>query len=319
MADVPNPLTKFPSKRPDSTLKAYFSSSLTAINKKQEVFVDWLDPSKISSTFGIQGRGEIASIRRTYRRIESSSIFVPPNPKDALLSDIVLKSPAKKRNLVLVEASKLEEYMKYEAVLRQEKKRLEDQCLLATAPLVGSKSSPNIPVPAMRMAVHSACEQEMKEVAAAISSISGKWEAFCKINRYDRVHFISSAVHMNSIPLAMRLTKLQSMQHESAEWRLSKDRNTMMFEDDMSRLVGHYCDAQSRKVDYDRYYVLATRYGVWSEEKFYVDSTPGTRYWKMVTIGATRLQRLWGKFWMFTKMRRYHAAMRIQVLFFASV
>ena len=40
----------------------------------------------------------------------------------------------------------------------------------------------------------------------------------------------------------------------------------MLFEDDQSYLVSIYMDAQERKRDYDRYFVLATRYGHYSEE-----------------------------------------------------
>ena len=51
----------------------------------------------------------------------------------------------------------------------------------------------------------------------------------------------------------------------------------MSYEDDMSRLVGQYLDAQIRKRDYDRYYILATRYGRYSPEEFSLDARPGRR------------------------------------------
>jgi hypothetical protein len=313
---IANPLGRFPSKRPDSTLKAYFGSSLGGINKKQELSVDWLHPSRLDPSFGVQGTGDLATIRRTYRRIESSNVFVPPRLDEALLSEIVQRSPPKKRNLVMVEASRLEEYMKFETVLRQEKKRLEDQCLLATAPLIaGHKSPPNIPMPATRMAIHSACEAEMKSVAVEINDMNDKWTQFCKTKHYNRDRYATAVAQLQPLPLTMRLMKLQQIQRESEEWYLNKDRDTMMFEDDMSRLVNRYQNAQNRKVDYDRYYILATRYGIWNEDKFYVDAAPGHRYWIAALRGAKLMQRLWSRYWIYTSRRRYHASVRIQVLF----
>ena len=47
------------------------------------------------------------------------------------------------------------------------------------------------------------------------------------------------------------------------------------YEDDYSYLIGKYKDVKNRKVDYDRYFVLATRYGQLSEKEYNEDDRPG--------------------------------------------
>lgn len=240
-------------------------------------------------------------------------MFVPPQPTDALLSDIADESSTKRRNLVLVEASRVSDFLAVENVLRQEKKRLEDQCLIVTGTSCEFKTSPNVPVPATRMAVHSACESEMQLLAGEIKSLNEKWTQFCKLNRYERDPRSAIAATLQSVPLSFRISKLQQLQVDAESWWLAKERDTMMYEDDVSRLVDRYVKAKLRKADYDRYYVLATRYGIWSEDKFYADSTPGKRYFRAVTNGAVGLQRLFRNFWARAIRLRYNAAVRIQV------
>ena len=124
-------------------------------------------------------------------------------------------------------------------------------------------------------------------------------------------------------------------------WRKRMDRDTMLFEDDQSYLVGIYLDAQERKRDYDRYFVLATRYGHYSEKgeshtvmfrslmilngndffnaiehivEFYKDAYPGFRYWKKAVLAAYNFQRLWDRYWSVTKIRRFRGARFLQNL-----
>ena len=42
----------------------------------------------------------------------------------------------------------------------------------------------------------------------------------------------------------------------------------MLFEDDLSYLMGKYYEAKIRQIDYERYYILAARYGPYQEIEF---------------------------------------------------
>ena len=86
----------------------------------------------------------------------------------------------------------------------------------------------------------------------------------------------------------------------------------MLFEDDMSYLTQRYYDALSRRRDYDRYFILAARYGPFSNQEFNLDARPGKRYFRKATQGALKLQNLWLRFWSGLKLRRFRAAKMIQ-------
>ena len=86
----------------------------------------------------------------------------------------------------------------------------------------------------------------------------------------------------------------------------------MLFEDDMSYLTQRYYDALSRRRDYDRYFILAGRFGPFSEQEFNLDARPGKRYFHKATQGALKFQNLWLRFWSVLKLRRFRAAKMIQ-------
>jgi hypothetical protein len=135
-----NPLQLFPSKS-DTISSTFFSvnnihnNNNNTINKS-EFKIDlsrydtrWLDPQKINPDFGIAGQSQIDLIRRNYRRIESSDIFLPKNKDNADISLSKLsKKEIKHKKFILVEEDRLEELKKLESVLREEKKLLGEQC-----------------------------------------------------------------------------------------------------------------------------------------------------------------------------------------------
>jgi hypothetical protein len=86
----------------------------------------------------------------------------------------------------------------------------------------------------------------------------------------------------------------------------------MLFEDDYSYLMGKYRNARSRRQDYDRYYVLATRFGHYDEDKYKLDPLPGKRYWIQCQRACLLFQKKWDQFWSVAKLRRYRAARYIQ-------
>lgn len=113
-------------------------------------------------------------------------------------------------------------------------------------------------------------------------------------------------------PVAQKALKLRLVREAAREWARRKDRDTMLFEDDMSYLTNQYLDALSRRRDYDRYFILAARYGPFSEQEFNLDAFPGRRYLKKANNGAKKLQDLWTRYWSVLKLRRFRSAKMIQ-------
>ena len=174
--------------------------------------------------------------------------------------------------------------------------------------------NPSLPVPLTRIAMQNMCEAKMRVIAHQLLELNAKWNKFVKQNHYDRPHLFTKESYVNSAPLSQRALKLKMVREAASTWRIRFNRDSMIYEDDQSYLVGKFLDAQERRRDYDRYFVLATRYGHYSEEEFYIDSTPGFRYWKKVIIATVKFQRLWDRYWSSTKIRRFRGARLLQTL-----
>lgn len=86
----------------------------------------------------------------------------------------------------------------------------------------------------------------------------------------------------------------------------------MSYEDDLSFLTGLYYDALQRQRDYERYYIIASRYGPFNEVEFQQDTRPGKRYYAKITKGALKLQLVWDRYWAMAKFRRFRACRMIQ-------
>lgn len=80
----------------------------------------------------------------------------------------------------------------------------------------------------------------------------------------------------------------------------------------MSGLMRTYNIIKERRIDYDRYFILACRYGHFTKEEFYRDNLPGFRYYRRCTLAAIGVQRVWNKFWGVHKNVRYNSATHIQ-------
>jgi hypothetical protein len=168
----------------------------------------------------------------------------------------------------------------------------------------------HIPAPAARRAVHDFCEAEMRKISADIAELNKAWLKHSKANHYNKPHLFQRDSYL-SRPKTIKLRHV----HEAVEsWLARKERDTMMFEDDMSKLVGKYIEAQIRRRDYDRYYVLATHYGVWTAQVYYRAPRPGKRYWQLVTDAALKFQKLWTVYWAVTRLRRFRCARAIQTI-----
>lgn len=307
---APSPLDFFPSKH-DTIVKAFFGVETNRIKSNKKKIQDnlrWLHADKIDAHFGLHGDSQSDTIRRAYRRVESSALFAQTNTKDAPLSDIVPSNATGKR-YVVVEESRLRELTKLEDTLRKEKQMLGEQCGWA---LNDIEVNARIPMPAIRLAVHSLCEQQMHTLAADVKRLKEQWEAFCRQNHYHKPHLFIKDSYINTAPLSQRAMKLRLVREAVETWRLRKDRDTMLFEDDFSYLMGKFHAARVRQKDYERYYILAARYGPFSDAEFNKDARPGRRYFIAASRGAIKLQLLWDRFWAVTKLRRYRAARLIQ-------
>ena len=60
-------------------------------------------------------------------------------------------------------------------------------------------------------------------------------------------------------PHAERSLKIKSLRQAAVKHRIRRDRDCMLYEDDLSYLAGKYAESQQRKVDYDRYFILANK------------------------------------------------------------
>jgi len=227
------------------------------------------------------------------------------NPSSVSLADIGQSVTKTGKKFVLVEESRLSELARFEDILREEKEKLGEQCLWI---LSDTQCKAHIPLPATRLAVHNFCESSMRRYAAQIMDLNAKWRQFVKANHYDRDPVYTKETYLRSAPLSQKTLKLKLVLEAAEVHRRRCNRDSMLYEDDLSFLVGKYQESRQRKVDYDRYFVLATRYGAYSEVEFYQDNFPGFRFWKNVTLAAVKFQKLWIRYWSFMRIKRYRAA-----------
>jgi hypothetical protein len=304
---IPSPLDLFPSKK-DTITRAFFGVETKKHVKKLESNERWLHADKLDANFGLKGDSQEDTIRRAFRRIESSNLFNPVKRQDASLAELVPRSLTSKR-YVVVEESRLEELTKLEGTLRKEKELLGEQCGWA---LSDFQLNARLPIPATRMAVNTFCEQQMKTVEKDIIKLKEDWDKFSKQNHYNKPHLFIKDSYLKTAPPSQRAMKLRLVNSAVETWRLRKDRDSMLFEDDLSYLTGKFHEAHVRQKDYKRYYVLAARYGAYSEEEFYKDARPGRRYYIAACKGAIKFQLLWDRYWSMAKLRRYRACRMIQ-------
>lgn len=305
---APNPLKLFPAKN-DNFTKAFFGVDAPKHARELEDKTKWLKPDKLDPSFGINGSSQEVLVRRSYRRMNSCGLFAPPKQEQAPLSELNNFRDLTKKNFVLVEESRLAELTKFENMLRDEKEKLGEQCSWV---LNDFHVDPRIPLPATRLAVHNICESEMRKLADEIHRMNQTWTKYAKDNHYNRTHIFVKESYIDKAPLGQRAMKLKLVREAAEDWRIRRDRDTMQYEDDLSYLIGKYADAQNRKRDYDRYFVLATRYGVFSQKEYELDANPGKRYYLKVLKGALRFQKLWCRYWAVARVRRFVSARRIQ-------
>lgn len=253
----------------------------------------------------------MSNIKKSYRRVASSQVLLPPADTNVSLSDLFRTQNADGKNYILVEESRLSELTKLENILRTEKAMLGEQCVMVLSEV---NVTARIPMPAIRLAMHSLCDAEMKKYSKLIASLHEEWRVFARKNNYHKSFLASNASYVNSAPEAQKMSKIKYAYEANQKYLLRKARDTMVFEDNFSRYADKFIDAELRRQDYERYYVLATKYGVFDEKEFARDAWPGTRYYKMATRAAQMLQKRWAVYWPIKKMRMHRAARMFQAL-----
>ena len=84
-----HPVRAFPAKN-DTLTKAFFNVSVPKHKSQLDKATRWLDPLRIDPTFGMGNDDtEEGRIRRTFRRLESSSLFSPPTKNSTSLRELV--------------------------------------------------------------------------------------------------------------------------------------------------------------------------------------------------------------------------------------
>ena len=158
------------------------------------------------------------------------------------------------------------------------------------------------------------CDDEIERLTIDFNDLNKKWLTHSKQNHYNKPHLFEKNNNdlLNCGPKEQRMMKLKLVREAVEAWKVRKDRDMMVYEDDYSFIIGKYKDIRNRKVDYDRYFVLATRYGHLSEQEYNKDDRPGMRYWLKVQKAALSFQRAWDCYWSICKLRRYRAARLIQ-------
>lgn len=88
--EMNNPLKRFPSKSlvSDSVRHTYIGYDMAKTTRQIESKDRWLQTDSIDPTFGIKGNNQEVHVRRSYRRMNSSTILNPPKYDDVSLSDL---------------------------------------------------------------------------------------------------------------------------------------------------------------------------------------------------------------------------------------
>jgi hypothetical protein len=230
-----SPLDFFPSKK-DTFSGVFFAVDKKKHSRRLEDNLRWLHADTVDPNFGLEGTTQQDDIRRAYRRIESSKLFAPVTAKDTPLSEIVPTVQTSK-SFVVVEESRLQELMKLERTLRREKDMLGEQCGWA---LTDFQTDARVPIPATLLAVRSFCDVQMKKHVREVEQVGRKWAAFYRDNHYSKPHLYLQESFVKTAPVVQRGMKLRMVRDAVETWRVRKDRDTMLFEDDMSYLIGKH-------------------------------------------------------------------------------
>jgi hypothetical protein len=245
--------------------------------------------------------------------VGTSQLFQPLQREGAHLKELYTQKKGSQVKYVLVEEDRLSEITRFENILREEQEKIGEQCAMVVPDI---HVSARIPIPATRLAMRNLCEVEMRKASANMTKLLAAWTDYVRKKGYAKANLYADRdSYLKSTPLAERASRLRDMKRANNTFLTEKFRDTMQFEDDLSAVNEKYLNAQLRRRDYDRYFVLATRYGVYSEEEFFRDSHPGERYFRATKDAAVKFQKLWDCYWPVKRMRMHRAARLYQTCF----
>jgi hypothetical protein len=293
---IENPLTVFPSKSGRVVRVLHSSTQI-----KTATFDDRTSAPDFGST-----RSE--EVKRTFRRNEASALFAHPAPSEVPLS--LLYEGMHPSTYVLLDEARLVEVLRLEDLLRKERETLGQQCAQVLPTL--DSSFPEEPTKANRYAVSSACMLEMKQAARQTSELRAAWAVYSAQNHYDKPHLYRDNAFLEHCPVSERILKTKLLARSVQAFRVRYNRDSMVFEDELSHVTDRFERARDRKRDYEAYYILANRYGAFDGGRFSRTDSPGREYLQAVQRAARVYQRLWSRYWRSTSRRRYRRATTIQ-------
>jgi len=319
--DMPmiSPLRAFPSK--SETVGNMFLRSdvmtLSTLKAKKKRSDHWLDPSSIDPNFGISGNSKEASVKKSFRRIESNNLFMPPkidrsssfNIKDSKHNTKYdLMHPSK---FLLVEESRMKELIRIEKILRHEREMIGHECAWL---MEEENMSARFALPAVKYGVQDVCEGEKRNIASRLMEMTSRWKDYCTKQQYGRIRILNKNSYVQKLPLPQRAQMILQLREEHFQWTMAMERDTMMYEDDVSNLMNKYYTAIDLRADYDQYYMLANRFGIFSEEEYSCEPLPGRRYYARINAAAGRIQNRWHCYWPMQKLKRHKRSRRIQTV-----
>lgn len=258
--------------------------------------------------WGISGHSAKDQFASSYRRIASSGLFTKMDKKLTPLNQLSpIKSSSKK--YVLVEESRLADLLAFDALLTIERHSLNQQC---SRLFIDSHASAAVPLPATRKAIGYYCEQAMFKAREALQRLNGAWAEHCTKHHYNTKPVYMNNSYLSIAPVGERMMKYRLIKAARRAYSQQLEHDTMAYEDTLSYWSTLYGEAQARRNDYEKYFILATRYGAFAEEDFVKTDRPGRKYYTTVTLAARKMQLLWDRYWAMAKLRRYRAVKRLQ-------
>lgn len=245
--------------------------------------------------------------------------------------------PQEPKGFVLVEEARLAELTRFESTMQREKELIARQTNGREQSLSifeHDRIDPRVPSDSVRRAMRDMSAARCKFLAAEWATLHTNWARHAAHFSFNTPYVYRDYADasdaklgaelrnpgaswlLKAAPGHMQEKKMKMVKQASETFRLRRDRDTMLFEDDRSFLCQQMFEATTRALDYDRYCSLALLFGPMPPEQWCrAKSRPGLQYFVRATANALTIQRCWNVFWTLHKLRRYRAARRVQAKF----
>ena len=249
----------------------------------------------------------------------------------------IIPQAKKPPQFVLVEESRLQELARFETTLRREQELIADSTNgeMKAATIFDHKTlDPRVPSAGIKKAMQSLADNRLKFLAAEWDKLLVNWirhaahygfnssnvfRAYADASSEALARELSNSSEswlLKACPSHEQLKKIKAARSAAQSFRQRYDRDTMLFEDDRSFLVGQAFEANARALDYKRYCELADIFGPMPKDEWNkAASRPGLQLYIRATVNATKIQRVWDVYWSTYKLHRFIAARRVQTKF----